>query len=510
MRLNHTPLGRARSNKKLIAGVAALALVGGITPALILNTHAEEMIYTTVGPDFYTITKDALNYSDVSRIYIEDTSVADFYDESWDCSEEYSCIQGKKTGETEIVVERTDNETLYLPLKSVKLNTNKYYVQDNRTTIERTATLTGAGNSLLSIYEVEDDEAGDATLEQTGTASYRISSNNIENENTFDITWKIGEQIVGGGTEIVLRPIEAHDKISHNSENEKILREAVVSLIEANEDVTSLSYNGTISDEAGNVAYGRKYTDSELRDFLNNVRTGAPYGVGAIMDISEYDPKTDNREEEVYKMVFGDKEVSGVHYMTAYIGIGNCVNLVSGADYLKRDDYEDMYTSIASYDEESGRVCMNAARVEKLAKPLTYTLKTDDVEPVKEGFKRTWYVYLPDYTIAPGPDVDHAFNVVDSVYDEENNTLSFKSEYPAEFAYAYVDSEIEAEPEEGPEEKPKDDTPAVPNTGIAPTKVVSTAVTTFLPLMAIIGFAFIVRNKKKASNKLAKKHNHFE
>lgn len=502
MKSIHTPLGRIRSNKKFIAGAAALALVGGITPALISNSNAAVMpIYTTVGPDFFTIIGYNVADSDTSRVYVEDTSIADFYDEDWRCSEDYSCLQGKKTGRTNIVVERNNNDNVYIPLTSVTLNSNAYYAQDNRTTVERTASITGASNDLLTIYSIENDEAGSGSIERTGSTSYRISSNDIDNENTFDITWHIGDQEVGGGTEIVLRPFEAHDLISHNEANEDVLRKAAVSLVEANEEVTSLSYSGPIEDRAGNIASGNVFDDDDLRNFTNNTDTTSPYAIGATMTVDEYLPESEDEYNYTVNQVFGDKEVTGARFFTPYAHVGNCVSLSSGADYVTGLD---PYDAIAVYDDESGRVCMNASEIKELAEPVTITLDTA-VKPVKDGYERTWFVYQADDRFN--------FSEIDSTYDENEETISFETTTFTNFAVGFADTEIKDEPTDeptdGPTDEPKEDTPAVPNTGSS-SKVLTTAVATFLPLMMIAGLSFIARAKKRSANKLAKKHNHFE
>jgi hypothetical protein len=500
MKSIHTPLGLIRANKKIVAGATALTLVGSIAPALILNSNAAATpVYTTVGPDFFTVIGYDITDSSTMRAYIEDTSIADFYDEDWRCSTEYSCLQGKKTGSTRIVIENYQNETTYIPLTSVKLDSNTYYVQDNRTTVSRTGSITGANNSLLTIDSIDDDEAGAASIEQTGAASYRISSDDIENENTFSITWKIGDQEVGGGTEVALKPIEAHDLVSHDEKNEEILRKATVSLIEANEEVTSLSYYGQIEDKIGNIAYGHNFDDTDLYNFTHNTRTGAPYAIGATLSMDEYIPASENSYNDTKELVFGDKEVKDAHFYNLYSYIGNCVDLISGADYVNSLDKR---RAIATYDNESGRVCMNASQIEALAEPITITLDTD-AEPVEDGFERTWYTYVPKY------DEGHDFVEIPSTYNEEDGTISFSTKNLEAFAIGYIDTEKEEEPTVEPVDEPKEDTPKAPNTG-SMSKVATTAVATFLPLMMIVGLAFIARAKKHSSSKLAKKINHFE
>ena len=499
MKSIHTPLGLIRANKKIVAGATALALVGGIAPALILNSNAAATpVYTTVGPDFFTVIGYDITDSSTSRAYVEDTSIADFYDEDWRCSTEYSCLQGKKTGSTRIVIENYQGEPTYIPLTSVKLNSSTYYVQDNRTTVSRTGSITGANNSLLTINSIDDDEAGAASIEQTGAASYRISSDDIENENTFNITWKIGDQEVGGGTDIALKPIEAHDLVSHNEKNEEVLRKATVSLIEANEEVTSLSYYGHIEDKIGNYAIGHDFSDTDLYNFTHNTRTGAPYAIGATLSMNEYIPATENSYNETKELIFGDKEVQGARFFTLYSYIGNCVDLISGEDYVKNLG---TFRSIATYDEESGRVCMNAAQIEALAEPITITIDTV-AKKIKNGYERTWYVY------EPGVNEDR-FVKIPSTYNEEDGTVSFNTRNIEAFAISYIDTEKEEEPAVEPVDEPKEDTPKAPNTGSV-SKVATTAVATFLPLMIIAGLAFIARAKKHSSSKLAKKINHFE
>ena len=60
MRLKPTFFGAIAAKKKPLFSVLALALLAGVVPALIANTHAdmyigeEHTVYTTVGPDYFT------------------------------------------------------------------------------------------------------------------------------------------------------------------------------------------------------------------------------------------------------------------------------------------------------------------------------------------------------------------------------------------------------------------------------------------------------------------------
>jgi hypothetical protein len=140
---------------------------------------------------------------------------------------------------------------------------------------------------------------------------------------------------------------------------------------------------------------------------------------------------------------------------------------------------------ISSVDEDINKD--KIADFVKLGKAVTISLDVSDAEPVKSGMTRKWYV-----TREVNGNVE---TVSDITYNEKAKTITFKTDTFGNFAYGYVDTKA---------------APSVPNTGSAPEKVAMVATATFAPLAAIVLGAFIARSRKKAANKLAKKHNHFE
>ena len=265
MKKKRTMLGAICSNKKIIAGAAALALVGGIAPALINNVHAANTIYATVGPQYFTLSGIG-NYLDsdyIEDIYIEDTNIAEFYGaepivsdgnigysdilygstdydyppEEYECyMTPFACLQGKEVGETEIVIEYSSH-TSYIPLRSVELYPGSFSSYGKvGGTIAGEGSLDGADDSLLKLRSVNSDSTISAEI--TGDRSWTVTASEDADwyEDRAILTWTIGNQLVGNGTYIYLVPVEGVDNLGNIESNKAPMEDAFVSIFRTIED----------------------------------------------------------------------------------------------------------------------------------------------------------------------------------------------------------------------------------------------------------------------------------
>jgi hypothetical protein len=557
MRIKHTSLGALRSSKKLIAGVAALALVGGIAPTLISNTHAatDDTLYTTVGPFYYTtsgLDLDWINDNDAT-VRVADTSVADFYgysdeeldamrmvspvstesletttldldgmvsetypgvpDDDYDgplwydyCDERYACLQGKKVGETEIIISRDGEEDIRIPLKSVELTPKARNLTAAGNTVSGTGSLNGADDSLLRIRGTYRSE--NVALTVKGERGYSVSTSSegsIRDEIGGEIIWTIGRQTVGGGTYFDFFPIKAVDTINGNKTNEKNLRNSVVNIVdtvysdpEKYESIFASEgdiYNFPLNDGSIVNIYNRgRISGGVEASFAKAISVPSYDERGFLVELTAAEPELSNSEENKLtdKMPknaevvdFSDIEAVVYRYYYSWNGGGNYYQMnasmlmsgLGGTSDVEDSDYELVKQQVADFVKLGKAIS------------LTVTVEAPEADKVAAGYTRKWYA-----TYNEGNKV----NRIEVDYNEKNNTLSFETHYFGAYAFGYVD------------EKNRDFVPAVPDTGVAPSKVITTAVATFLPLVGIAGAAFIIRSKKHAAHKLAKKHNHFE
>ena len=569
MKVNRTPLGLIRANKKIVAGAAALALVGGITPTLILNTNAyeaannaDDIVFTTVGPNYFTnsgLDLDAI-YDDGAEVHIEDTSVADFYmreggslqaeginlrdskvqvdfdtvelnldsltresylsNYDYDgpiwydyCNTQYACIQGKKVGETNIVIEREGKDDIRIPLKSVELTPKAMTVAVLGKTISGTGSLKGADNSYLRIRESYRDD--DVAIALNGDRGYTILSSKDANSSYSpyaELIWTIGNQTVGGGTEFRFMPIEAKDLVFGSTENEDALVDATAKLFEAiySDDGTIMNtvYNGrdalNVQLEDGSIAniFGRESSPrkAESGTPMTRVKAGtaareiAAPSRGYLTELTTEEAIISKAEETRLNSKL-PKNTTVVNYENVKATVYRFYRYSNNAEKGIKVDamVAPENTPYEDYDIEKYSI----AEFTKLGKKATISLEAPEVEPVEAGKTRKWYATYNNNGQIERVDVD---------YDAETNTFTLKTNVFGNYALGYVDTDDTPAADDK-----KSDTPKVPDTGIAPEKVVTTAIATFVPLASLAVIAFITREvKKKTSNKLAKKFNHFE
>ena len=550
MKIKHTPWGVLASKKPIIAGAAALALVGGIAPALINNTNAytrddDDVYYTTVGPYYFTATPNLREMAEEdSDIYmeIEDTRVADWYDGysselihaaesmylstsgvekkavtrgtmpidgyfpiySDDCDYQYACIQGKKVGETQITVYRNGSIIDRYTLKSVKLSPKARRMIPYGRTISETGSLEGEEDDVLILRNaLSRSESSMVSIK--GEREYKITTSNQSPYGGATLVWTIGNQQVGGGTDFMVVPVSAYDKISESEENEDKLANSTASIFETLQEDEELSY----LIREGRSVYGYEINDGSVINWYSRQSGGGSSAqrddkiiekgiaesklLNAKVSVepriqSEFVVELTAEEAEIgnnAKNALTEKlpgKVAGVTFSALEANVYNVYYRESGGyDSLLMNMRSG--TLVAGQDYEKDKI----ADFEKLGKAVTVALDTSDAEPVASGMTRTWYVVRE----ADGK----VETVSDITYNEKTNLITFETDTFGNYAYGYVDEKT---------------APLVPDTGTAPEKVAMVATATFAPLAAIALGAFIARSKKKAANKLAKKLNHFE
>ena len=478
MKLLHTPLDALTSKKKVIAGVAALALIGGITPALTNNTYAadladdteEETVYTTIGPRYYTYVDDILGYYKNNNydISIADTSVADFYTER--CYTDYACLQGKKIGSTEIVLEKDGEDTLYIPVQSVELTPEAISLKKIGEKFSVTGSINGADDSLLTIYDVG---GWGVEARQTGERSVYIDSSNTSGQGSAEINWMIGNQYVGGGTNYAFMAIEGIDNVFHISENEEVIERAVIDFVTSSFSDTprEMPSDSIFVTQEGNVFRFAMSDDNTYYGPMEKLQGSLDF-----YDASLSESTKDKLASEL------PKGVKGVKYKDIKVFVKEYFRQGGGGEAAALN-------SLVAMPVNNNGGNMTIGYFESLVEPLTMAIDVSNVKAVKDGYTRKWYVTR---------DNNGTIEKVDATYDEDSDTIRFATNIFGLYAYGYVD------------EKESAPAPLVPNTGIAPKQIATTAVATILPLLGIAGVAFMIRSKKRTDNKLAKKHNHFE
>ena len=503
-----------KHSKKLALGAASLALIGGMSPIFTNNTYAysdfpldfSETFYTTIGPDYYTyIDLDGYDYAEDVTVRVADTSIADRYygDEGYlpksvdkirlddaatvrakapipilkknPCRfEDMICIQGKKVGETELII-TIDGDTTRVPLKSVKLTPEASQVGALGDTFTGTASIEGADESLLHLDDYMSTDNVSVSIRGNQGTEYTIRSRKDSSYGRpygrADLLWKIGEQYVDGGTEFTFFPIDVENNIDDSDETEAIAKNDTISLYMSFDNymdehgLPESEYlrlnnfeleNGSIANLNISVAQGGSVSNGVFRTYLNIDDSSASAAV---------------KEKLSAKL---PEKVSGVTHKiltaeTKYCGIRESA---ASAQAVGLGGNSDEY-------------CIDFAEFVQFSAPLTLTLDASDAPELKAGYKRTYYVTM---------EKDGKVETIDAEYNEKAKSFTFSTNILGDFAYGYVDEFV----------------PVVPDTGIAPQKVAMVATATFAPLAVLTLGAFIARNKKKAANKLAKKHNHFE
>ena len=509
--------------KKLAFGAASLALIGGMAPMLTNNSYAytynySDMLYTTVGPDYFTIldiegitdqegvTVRSADTSIVDRYYGDDINDAMIFGKklaaekerkvpigapSFVCSMEgYICLQGKKIGETELTI-YSNGDTYRYPITSVKLTPEANNVGALGDSFTGTATIEGADEDLLSL--VDYDSRGNVNVSIRGNrgTSYTVRSykDSDSSRNRAYLYWRIGDQYVSGGTNFTFYPVEIENNVDGLDETNTILKEATLDLILSFEGngtlkpipVDALSSAKGVSSDGAIVINDFETRDGSIADINFNTYdiNGPLANYKTIYDLDENDlssalktkltDKLPNTISNIaYKNVsiktnYGFYDYSGSDGPIKAVAKRELVELVDDSDY---DDYDVAYIAYAEF--------------KKLGTPLNITLDVSDAPELKSGYTRKYYVAMEN---------GNKVELVDGEYNEKAKTFTFATQYFGNFAYGFVDELV----------------PKVPDTGSPLEKVAKTAAVSFLPLIALTGVAFGIRNRKKASHKLAKK-----
>ena len=500
--------------KKLAFGAAALALVGGIAPTLINNTYAEgtlikppllrDTLYTTVGPDYFTmIDLDGITDQGYEiDVDIEDTSVATRYygvesghspkkkvktssdtraakgkkfaDPDY-CDDEYVlCLQGKKIGETEITI-YVDGSAYDYNLVSVKLTPEAYNVGAFGDSFTGTATIEGADEELLTLDY--SDYWGNASVSNSGSrgTNYRVrsekySSYNDSSYGEVELTWKIGDQYVGGGTDFEFIPLVVVNNIDDLEETDELIKAESLAFFKSlwtNPEFYDSYYINATDFETETGALANVHFDYDDVDGPTD-----RYEFTADVKDAELSTAAKNKFVEKLPGKVSDvkyKQVSVTGELYYYYG-GFPSNL---AEYSSND-------RVAGPSYGSNTRSIEMGEFTKFGTPLNITLDVSDAPELKSGYTRKYYVAMEN---------GNKVELVDGEYNEKTKTFTFATQYFGNFAYGFVDELV----------------PKVPDTGSPLEKVAKTAAVSFLPLIALTGVAFGIRNRKKASHKLAKK-----
>ena len=499
--------------KKLTLGAASLALIGGMAPMLTNDTYAysefpldlSETFYTTVGPDYFTFI-DLYNYDYVNDVSIRvaDTSIADRYygsesttrgksakrdtksidyipESSW-CGEyeDFVCIQGKKIGETELII-TVNGETSRVPLKSVELTPEANNVGVFGDKFTGSASIEGADEGLLHLETYNSSESVSVTIRGNRGTEYtvRAQQNNdyLSYKNGAMLLWGIGDQVVGGGTYFTFYPVEIENNVNDSEEtNEELKASTLALLMELDNE--------------------EKYWDAFDNQYvrINNIElnTGAIANVSftqpnypwaaqsykTSLDLEDAELSSSAKEKLAAKL---PEKVGDASFKAIYATIDLMYRRYSGGgEYVVGDVISRPIDVAPSLGDEI--YSMSFAEFTKLGKEVEVTLDASELPALKNGYTRKLYVAIED---------GNKVELVDGEYNEKTKTFTFKTNLLGNFAYGYADELV----------------PKVPDTGIAPKNIVMVTTATFTPLTAIALGAFIARSKKKAAHKLAKKIN---
>jgi hypothetical protein len=447
-----------------------------------------DQLYTVVGPQYFTLSN--LEISEIydsgeKYVYIEDTDVADFitspfggmhYEEGqplmiMNCDWQYACIQGKKTGSTNLVVYDDNRGEVVKTIRLTSVELDPHYMSDIPAgyDFEYTGSITGADNSLLTVDSFSMVSDG-VRATKTGDRSFKITSpRTIDAGLMAGVNWKIGDQIVGGGTMYNIIMIEANDEVSKDGANKNLLAFTTSSIFE------------TIANDPWN--YSEKLMNGI--DLPNlKVENGSTVNV--------YHPGDQERWVTYMPGFPGSKYVINLSFVDKSDLTSDEEELLSSklpssATYVGYGAIESEVWSVSpSMNDSENILTTYVGEVVEFSDKITVTVDAGEFEKVAKNYTRKWCVAVIDRAMRS--------EVVDATYDEETNTITFETSKLGGFAFGYADTK---------------NAPLVPNTGSLPVAG-TVAVATFIPLMTLAGFAFIARSKKHADKKLAKEIKHFE
>lgn len=388
------------------------------------------------------------------------------------CETAFACLQGYEIGETEIVVEYEGGNTEYIPLKSVKLNPEAFDFAKLGETITGTGSLEGASNDLLRLRGISGAYGIDSEI--TGERSWSITSS--EDADTFSegasLIWTIGNQLVGGGTEIGFVPVYGVDA-NKNEENEEVLEDAFISVLR------TIFKSRFRKGPGGNIVT----EDGVVADLDSNALDTTPYSYYKV--VLEHENITRGLFKEMPQEIresFDSSLPEDVNELTAMLVRPRILLCETESNGIKR---------VSSNDD-----CEEVGQFMTLGQDIKLSFDVSDEESVKDGYVRKYYANVYEFREDGG-----AFRSAEVEYDAENQTVTVNGPIGI-YGYGYID---ELKPVEKEEEK---DTPAVPNTGSTEQKATSALTISFLPFI-IAAIAGAVITRKKSIHKLAKRFNHF-
>ena len=487
--------------QKIIAGLATVALASSLMstganalklPYLDSVSELPDELYTVVGPNYFTISNiesDEL-YDGNHYAYIEDTDVADFIrnefggwptDENaapsiMDCTGDYTCIQGKKKGETNIVIEENGDVVKRIHLTSGTFTPEYSKYVPSGVLYEGTGELSGIDNNLLTLDSVYTP-SGKVQITKTGARSLKITSNETLDQGKVAYgVWKIGDQYIGGGTTYNIIMVEVNDNVSTNNANRDLLAYTTTSIFETiafdpwnygeklmnGIDLPNLTVaNGAVIDithPGANeywVAYMPGMPGSKYVVNLDFVKEGE--------EVEELE-KVEEKKVVTKKATVGELPEGATTVATGKIKAD--VWSVAPNMFNQEEIYTTFIGDIVDFNSD-----------------ITVTINDVEVEEREANHVRNWYVSLTD--------TNGKTELIEADFDEKAKTLTFKTSKVGTYSYGFTDEFV----------------PVVPDTGMAPQKVAMVATATFAPLAVLTFIAFGIRNRKKASGKLAKKIN---
>ena len=496
-------------NKRIALGLSVIALAASISSANVsansglpaptidwnidYNTPLSEIpdeLYTVVGPNYFTFSNLDIEelYADNITVSVADTSIADFVMSPYgsggmvagageaatiaSCTYKLACLQGKKNGKTEIIIEEDGEEIRRIGLTSATLTTpDTLNYLPSGATYDGTGSLNGASNDLLKLDTVYTP-SGKAHINITGDRSFRITSNEVIDQGKVAYAiWKIGDQYIGGGTTYNIVMIEANDRASLDNQNKDYLMNTAISVFTK---ITTDGWTYSQSLMNGNDLPEFKTTNGSILHIYHpgdNFFAFMP-GYRGSKHVINLDANEKNDLEEAEKTTLSAKLPEGAKS----VGYGELLS--------------ELYSVISNSDTPgergSGDITTRIGRVNQFGEAVQVSIEVPEVEAVKKNFERKWYVAITSY--------DGTSEIIEATYDESNHRLNFTAKKMGNFAYGYVDKVI---------------TPLVPDTGILSTKSMMTAVATFVPLTLVAFGAVAIKAKKHGDHKKAKRHNHF-
>ena len=552
MKITHTPLDVATSNKKPIFGLAALAVAGGITSSLIFNTHAYEeplygapsTVYAVVGPDYFIESglEDYLDNDGITNVYVANTDIADFYGKTELPKKEVEKIYAKKsvdegenTGEetekTEEVAEEEVKEEVVEetpvnndePKPEIKPAKKRYIEPADEYYCDTTAF------ACLQGYEAGETEI--VVEYENGNKDY-ITLKSVELEPNSTMFEKLGGTITGtgslkGASNDLLRlvGISGSYNIDYDITGD---RSWSITTYEDSEYVgASLIWeiNGQLVGGGTEINFIPVYGVDEMSDDDENKEILEDAFISLIRTLISSTPRKRDivgpyitTEDSIVASLDGNLSGGPNSYYKVSLSADNNSHILDMMPDKIRESFEsslpedvtgligsrvraeievcEAKSNAVSRGTSANDTCESIGEFMSLSQNLKYTFDVSDEDEVEEGYIRKYYATVYDYE----SEKTNTFRSIEAEYDAENQTVTVNGPVGI-YGYGYVD-------ELKPVEEKEEDAPLAPNTGSTEQKATSALTISFLPfIIAAIAGAVIAR--KKSIHKLAKRFNHF-